>query len=125
MGYPIVFTPEARDHLDSIYVYIADNAFPAIAQRFTDGILEHIDKLTDYPRRGTMRDDLRQGLRTTAWRRRVTIRTRGRRNRGGHRGNFLRWPRFRDPLERELLRSPEPCLAAKPIGPLSWSGSDF
>ncbi|WP_235682074.1 type II toxin-antitoxin system RelE/ParE family toxin [Sphingobium yanoikuyae] len=44
-----------------------------ISRRFTDGIVEHIGKLTDFPRRGTMRDDLRTGLRTIAWRRRVTI----------------------------------------------------
>jgi len=71
--YAIVLTPEARDHLDAIYDYIAAAASPDVAQRFTDGILDHIDKLTDYPRRGTMRDDLRPGLRTIAWRRRVTI----------------------------------------------------
>lgn len=73
MRYAIALTPEARDHLDAIYDYIATAASPDVAQRFTDGILDHIDKLTDYPRRGTMRDDLRPGLRTIAWRRRVTI----------------------------------------------------
>ncbi|MFT3964402.1 MAG: type II toxin-antitoxin system RelE/ParE family toxin [Sphingobium sp.] len=59
----IALTPEARDQLDTIYNYIAAAASPDIAQRFTDGIVEHIGKLTDYPRRGTMRDDLRTGLR--------------------------------------------------------------
>lgn len=73
MGHSIILTPEARDHLDAIYDYIAAAASPDIAQRFTDGILDHIGKLISFPRRGTMRDDLRPGLRTTAWRRRVTI----------------------------------------------------
>ena len=73
MGHPIILTPEARDHLDAIYDYIAAAASPDIAQGFTDGILNHIGKLTDFPRRGTMRDDLRPGLRTIAWRRRVTV----------------------------------------------------
>lgn len=68
MKYAIVLTPEARDHLNAIYDYVAAAASPDIAQRFTDGILDHIEKLTDYPRRGTMRDDLRPGLRTIAWR---------------------------------------------------------
>lgn len=71
--YSVVLTPEARDHLDAIYDYIAAAASPDIARRFTDGILDHIGKLTDYPQRGSERDDLRPGLRTTAWRRRVTI----------------------------------------------------
>lgn len=73
MAHSIILTPEARDHLDAIYDYIAAAASPDIAQRFTDGILDHIGKLTDFPHRGTMRDDLRPGLRTIAWRRRVTI----------------------------------------------------
>ncbi|QTH22472.1 type II toxin-antitoxin system RelE/ParE family toxin [Rhizorhabdus wittichii] len=73
MGHSIIVTPEARGHLDDIYDYIAAAASPEIARRFTDGILHHIGKLTDFPNRGTMRDDLRPGLRTIAWRRRVTI----------------------------------------------------
>ncbi|MDF0545007.1 type II toxin-antitoxin system RelE/ParE family toxin [Sphingobium sp. H39-3-25] len=73
MAHSIILTPEARDHLDSIYDYIAAAASPDIAQRFTDGIVGHIGELTDFPRRGTMRDDLRPGLRTISWRRRVTI----------------------------------------------------
>ena len=66
MAHSIILTPEARDHLDAIYDYIAAAASPDIAQRFTDGIVGHIGKLTDFPRRGTMRDDLRPGLRTIA-----------------------------------------------------------
>lgn len=73
MGHSIVLTPEARDHLNDIYDYIAAAASLDVAQRFTDGIIDHIGKLTDFPRRGTMREDLRPGLRTIAWRRRVTI----------------------------------------------------
>ena len=66
-------SPEARDHLDAIYDYIAAAASPEIARRFTDGLFNHIGSLIEFPHRGTMRDDLRSGLRTTAWRRRVTI----------------------------------------------------
>jgi len=73
VGHSIILTPEARDHLDTIYDYIAAAASPDIAQRFTDGILDQMGKLTNFPRRGTKRDDLRPGLRTMAWRRRVTI----------------------------------------------------
>jgi len=73
MGHAIILTPEAHDHLDAIYDYIAAAASPGIAQRFADGILDTIAKLTDFPHRGTMRDDLRPGLRTIAWQRRVVI----------------------------------------------------
>ena len=73
MAFRIVVTPEARHQLDSIYDYIAGAASAEIALRFTDGILDHLTTLTDYPRIGTPRDDLRPGLRTLAHRRRVTI----------------------------------------------------
>jgi plasmid stabilization system protein ParE len=73
MAYRIVFTPEARDQLDRLHSYIALAAGTEIASRFADGILDHIAKLSAFPERGTPRDDLRTGMRTLAWRRRVTI----------------------------------------------------
>lgn len=73
MSYRIVFTPEARDQLDGLHAYILAAADAEIASRFTDGIIDHIADLSEFPRRGTPRDDLRPGLRTLAWRRRVTI----------------------------------------------------
>ena len=69
----IVFTPEARDQLDSLHAYISTAADAETASRFVDGIIDRIAKLTDFPNRGTLRDDLRPGLRTLPWRRRVTI----------------------------------------------------
>ncbi|HKR18031.1 type II toxin-antitoxin system RelE/ParE family toxin [Rhizorhapis sp.] len=73
MSYRIVFTPEARDQLERLHAYIADAADVAIASRFVNGIIDHIATLQEFPKRGTSRDDLRLGLRTLAWRRRVTI----------------------------------------------------
>ncbi len=73
MIYRLTVTPEARDQLEAIYDYIAAAASRDIAQRFTDGIIDRLTKLADYPRIGTPRDDLRPGLRTLSHRRRVTI----------------------------------------------------
>lgn len=73
MSYRIVFTPEARSQLDQLHGYITAAADAEIASRFTDGILDHITTLDEFPKRGTPRDDLRPGLHTLAWRRRVTI----------------------------------------------------
>jgi len=73
MGYRIIVTPEARDQLDAIYDYIAYAATPSIARQFTDGIIDRLAVLTDYPRTGSPRDDIRPGLRTLAYRRRVTV----------------------------------------------------
>lgn len=73
MAHRVVFTPEAQAQLVALYHYIAVEASPEIADRFTGAIIEHCEKLTDFPNRGTPRDDLRPGLRTMAFRRRVTI----------------------------------------------------
>jgi plasmid stabilization system protein ParE len=73
MACRIVFTPEARDQLDHLHAYISAAANVEIASGFTDGIIDHIAGLSEFPKRGTPRDDLRPGLRTLAWRRRVTI----------------------------------------------------
>ena len=73
MSYRIVFTPEARDQLDRLHAYIATAADVDIASRFVNGIIDHIATLQEFPKRGTPRDDIRPGLHTLAWRRRVTI----------------------------------------------------
>jgi len=74
MPHRIVFTPEARDQLDQLYRFIAGAAGDTtVALRFVNGIVDHIATLADFPKRGTPRDDIRPGLRTVPWRRRVTI----------------------------------------------------
>lgn len=73
MSYRIVLAPEARDQLNAIYDYIASVASPDIARRFTDGILDRLGQLADYPFRGISRDDVRPNLRTISWRRRVAM----------------------------------------------------
>jgi plasmid stabilization system protein ParE len=73
MSHRIVFTPEARDQLDQLHGYIAAAADVEIASRFVNGVIDHIATLGEFPRRGTPRDDIRHGLRTITWRRRVTI----------------------------------------------------
>jgi toxin ParE1/3/4 len=69
----VVFTPEARDQLDALHAYIASVADADTATRFVGGIIDHAETLRDFPARGTPRDDLRAGLRTISWRRRVTL----------------------------------------------------
>lgn len=67
------FTPEARDQLDKLEEDIAVAASSAVAARYVDSIVDHCEKLQTFPHRGTQRDDLRPGLRTLGFRRRVTI----------------------------------------------------
>ena len=65
--------PEAEAQLLSIYRYIAAEASPEIARRYADAILDRCESLDSFPNRGTPRDDIRPGLRTIPFRRRVTI----------------------------------------------------
>lgn len=73
MTYGIIFAPEAEAQILALYDYVAREASPDIARRFTDAIVDHCERLDGFPHRGTPRDDLRPGLRTLAFRRRVTI----------------------------------------------------
>jgi len=73
MLYRIVFSPEADAQLVGIYRYIAREASPATAERFTSVIVDYCEGFEMFPERGAKRDDLRPGLRTVGFRRSVTI----------------------------------------------------
>ena len=73
MRYRIVFSPEAEKQLLGIYRYVAGEASITIAERFTAAIVDFCEALENFPERGVRRDDLRPGLRTIGFRRRVTI----------------------------------------------------
>jgi len=73
LAYRVVFAPEAQAQLASIYSYIAGEAGPSVALAFTTAIVDYCEGFTVFPKRGTRRDDLRRGLRTIGFRRRVTI----------------------------------------------------
>ena len=73
MSREIVFAPEAEAQLVELYRYIEHEASPDVARSYADAIVAHCEKLEDFAERGTPRGDLRPGLRTIAFRRRVTI----------------------------------------------------
>lgn len=73
MSFSVVFTPEAQDQLVELYRYIADAASSEVAARYTDAIVTFCEDLAAFPHRGTARDDIRPGLRTVGFRRRVII----------------------------------------------------
>ncbi len=73
MSYRVVFAPEAEAQLVALYRYIRQEASADIAERFTTAIINHCEALETFPHRGTPRDDIRPGLRTVSFRRRVTI----------------------------------------------------
>ncbi|MEN9375777.1 MAG: hypothetical protein RL710_934 [Pseudomonadota bacterium] len=73
MIYPVVFSPEAQAQLVDLYGYIAQAASPDIAARYTEAIVSYCETLRTFPHRGTLRDDVRPGLRITNYRKRAVI----------------------------------------------------
>jgi toxin ParE1/3/4 len=73
MSYSVVFTPEAEEHLVDNYRYIASEASPAVAEKFTSGIVEFCEGLVNYPHRSVRGDDIRSGLFVTQYRSRVVV----------------------------------------------------
>lgn len=73
MSYRVVFSPEAEEQLAALYGYIAEAASPDIAARYTEAIVSYCDGLRTFPHRGTMRDDVRPGLRITNYKKRAVI----------------------------------------------------
>ena len=68
-----VFAPEAAEQLAAIYRYIAANASPEVAERYTSAIISFCEGMQQFPQRGVRRDDIRPGLRITNYKKRVTI----------------------------------------------------
>ena len=69
----VVFRPEAVEHLEELFDFIADAGSPDNAASFTESIISFCEGLADFPLRGTAREDLRRGLRTIGYRKRVVI----------------------------------------------------
>jgi toxin ParE1/3/4 len=73
VNHAVVFTPEAQGDLFGLYDYIADHSSPERAVRYIRRIEKICMSLKTMPERGTVRDDLRPGLRVMGFERRVTI----------------------------------------------------
>jgi toxin ParE1/3/4 len=71
--YPVAFRPEALQQLEDLYDFIAAASSPANAEGFTESIVSFCESLADFPFRGLSHDDLRPGLRTIGYRKRVVI----------------------------------------------------
>ncbi|WP_407048186.1 type II toxin-antitoxin system RelE/ParE family toxin [Methyloraptor flagellatus] len=64
---------EAEDDLLAIHRYIARRASPIIARRYLDRIGGFLESLGHTPERGSIRDDVRPGLRIIGFERRVNV----------------------------------------------------
>lgn len=73
MAHSIVYLAAAREDLNAIYDWVADHSDPDIADGYVTRLQGAIDRLADYPDRGTPRNDAAPGLRTIAFERKAVI----------------------------------------------------
>ncbi|MGB3290218.1 MAG: type II toxin-antitoxin system RelE/ParE family toxin [Burkholderiaceae bacterium] len=73
MSYTVRFSPQALTQIDAIEDYITRAGSPLTAIRYVDDIVSYCESLTTFPLRGTTRDDIMPGLRTTNYRHSVAI----------------------------------------------------
>ena len=73
MKHRVMFSPEASEQLAELHQYIAREASPEIALRYTEAIINYCEGLCIFPLRGTIRDDVRPGLRVTNYKKRAVI----------------------------------------------------
>lgn len=73
MVFSVAFAPEAGDQLEALFLYLAEQASPAIAERYTDAVIATCESLAQFLLRGVARDDIRPGLRLTHHKGRTVI----------------------------------------------------
>jgi toxin ParE1/3/4 len=67
--YQVIITPEALEQLRAIERYIAGAwGYPMIAERYVDALMSYCESLDMFPQRGTLREDIRPGLRLVPYR---------------------------------------------------------
>jgi len=69
----IHYHDNALADLDNLENWVEEHAGSARAEIYIDAIIDYCDGIVTFPLRGARRDDLHPGLRTTGFRRRVTI----------------------------------------------------
>lgn len=70
----VVYSARAKQQFSDLYLWIAEQSgFPDRTEGYISAIFDYCDELADFSFRGIARDDLRPGLRTIGFRRRVVI----------------------------------------------------
>jgi len=73
LNYQLVISELAKAQLEALYYYIAEHGSADIAKHYIKEIVDYFNNLCIFSLRGTLRNDLRSGLRITSYRKRVTI----------------------------------------------------
>ncbi len=73
MEYLVRLSPEAEADLQKIYALVGNAASPVTARSYINRILGFIAGFETFPERGTVRSDIRPGLRMIGFERRITV----------------------------------------------------
>ena len=73
MVFRVVFAPEAVEQLEQLLLHIAGQSSVAVAERYTNAVVETCESLALFPFRGVAREDIRPGLRLTHHKGRTVI----------------------------------------------------
>ena len=73
MSHRVVFAPEAEAGLAAIFDYLSERGGASRALAFTERIVEACRRLALFPVRGTIRNDVRPGVRVIGVARRVSV----------------------------------------------------
>lgn len=73
MTYTVIFAIEARRDFAALYDYILPRGGERVARDYVAKIYGYCLGFETFPERGTLRDDIRPGLRLVGYRRRATI----------------------------------------------------
>jgi plasmid stabilization system protein ParE len=73
MAFKVSMAAQAEADLDAIYDYIATHASPRRARAYVDRLLTFLSQFDTFPQRGSVRADLRDGLRIVGFERRVSV----------------------------------------------------
>ncbi|MEI7347744.1 type II toxin-antitoxin system RelE/ParE family toxin [Dickeya chrysanthemi] len=73
MDYQVVYATQAQEQLAGLYDYIARAATPNTALGYTEGLVDYCESLSQFPHRGSQRDDILPGLRVTNYRKRTIV----------------------------------------------------
>jgi toxin ParE1/3/4 len=66
--------PSAQNDLRSIYLYVlAASASPAVARSYVNRIRQFLESFRSFPMRGSLRNEVRDGLRIVGFERNVSI----------------------------------------------------
>jgi len=71
--YKVIFDQATYDDLIEIYNYLAPRRGNDFARQYIDNIYNHCLEFDIFPERGTLRNEIRQGLRVVGYKRKIAI----------------------------------------------------